>query len=286
MKTNHSPSHKFHDRFPASNVLNLSAALLAVGFMPVFAGPSNNSDSRENASMTSSAATRDNSVSRSDTRFLQEASHGNEREIALAQLAASKASDPQVRDFAQTLANDHRAIQNALQQLAVRKNVALTDAKAMSMDSTTERSMAKPGSLATYQDHNVPSVAGDPAMAVNTGTGSQIASADHTAMDRELAARGSEAFTSQTPAEMTATNMTDTPWTDDRHYRKLNKESGAEFDRDFVKLMVDEHESDLADFKKEAKSADNADVRAFAADHAFTLQQHLDQARSLAASLK
>jgi len=56
---------------------------------------------------------------------------------------------------------------------------------------------------------------------------------------------------------------------------RLSKLSGAEFDRAYVRLMVDDHKKDVADFKKEASSGKDPDVRGFASETLPTLQQHL-----------
>jgi putative membrane protein len=64
-------------------------------------------------------------------------------------------------------------------------------------------------------------------------------------------------------------------------YDRLSKLSGKAFDRQFVKMMVDDHKKDIKDFEKEAKSS-NEQVAAFAKDTLPTLHTHLDTAESLA----
>lgn len=62
-------------------------------------------------------------------------------------------------------------------------------------------------------------------------------------------------------------------------YDRLNKLSGAEFDRAYMSLMVDDHKKDVADFKKEADSGKDADVKSFAAKTLPTLQEHMQLAQ-------
>jgi putative membrane protein len=58
-------------------------------------------------------------------------------------------------------------------------------------------------------------------------------------------------------------------------YDRLSKLSGTEFDRAYVKLMVDDHKKDVSDFEKQASSAKDPDIRSFASQTLPTLQQHL-----------
>jgi putative membrane protein len=58
-------------------------------------------------------------------------------------------------------------------------------------------------------------------------------------------------------------------------YDKLAKLSGAEFDRAYVKLMVDDHKKDVAEFQKLSTSAKDSDLRSFVSQTLPTLQQHL-----------
>lgn len=60
----------------------------------------------------------------------------------------------------------------------------------------------------------------------------------------------------------------------------------AAFDKAYVKLMVKDHEEDVALFKKEAASGNNADVKAFAKETLPTLQHHLDMIKKIAANEK
>jgi putative membrane protein len=61
---------------------------------------------------------------------------------------------------------------------------------------------------------------------------------------------------------------------------KLAKLSGTDFDRAYMKHMLDDHKKDVADFEKAAKSAKDADVKDFAARTLPTLQSHLQLAQS------
>jgi len=57
--------------------------------------------------------------------------------------------------------------------------------------------------------------------------------------------------------------------------------SGTAFDKAYISDMVEDHEKDVADFKKEAATGKDPAVKAFAAKTLPTLQMHLQMARAL-----
>lgn len=65
----------------------------------------------------------------------------------------------------------------------------------------------------------------------------------------------------------------------------LAKLSGSEFDRAYVKAMVEVHEKDVAAFEAVAKNATDADVKTFAAETVPTLKHHLQMIRAMAKSM-
>ena len=67
---------------------------------------------------------------------------------------------------------------------------------------------------------------------------------------------------------------------------KLSSLSGAEFDRAYVQMMVDDHEKDVAEFQKQADSATDPDVKAFAAKTLPTLKKHLTAIQAIQDKLK
>ena len=67
---------------------------------------------------------------------------------------------------------------------------------------------------------------------------------------------------------------------------KLSKLSGADFDREYVKAMVADHENDVTAFTSVSKGATDADVKAFATKTLPTLEMHLEMIKSLADKMK
>ncbi len=65
-----------------------------------------------------------------------------------------------------------------------------------------------------------------------------------------------------------------------REVEKLRRLSGRDFDKEFIRVMVRDHEKDVAEFKKEAASGQGS-VQQLAAQTAPTLEKHLQTAHSL-----
>jgi len=66
---------------------------------------------------------------------------------------------------------------------------------------------------------------------------------------------------------------------------RLSKLHGAEFDREYMKAMLQDHEEDVPKFRKEASSASDPKVKDFAAKTLPTLESHLDMAKSINAEI-
>src|ERR1041385_341642 len=57
-------------------------------------------------------------------------------------------------------------------------------------------------------------------------------------------------------------------------------------DKAYIDMMVKDHEKDLAEFKEEASSGSDPDVKKFADDTAKMVQEHLDLAKEILGKLK
>jgi putative membrane protein len=66
---------------------------------------------------------------------------------------------------------------------------------------------------------------------------------------------------------------------------KLTKLQGAEFDRAYVKDMVEDHVKDVTAFEAVSKNATDADVKAFATKTLPVLRQHLQMIQGIAAKM-
>ncbi|MBX6369204.1 MAG: DUF4142 domain-containing protein [Rhodospirillales bacterium] len=187
-------------------MLKLFATTAAVALL-AFAGPSlaqtAPSTQRPAAgtampSGTSSTETKQK-ADRGDRKFMENAAHGNAKEIALGKMAQQKAQHPQVKQLAETIVKDHTEAGEKLGPIATSMGVDLSKA------------------MAAGQKDDV----------------------------------------------------------DD--FQKL---SGVEFDRKYVEAMVDDHEDDTEEFDEAAKNAKNPELKAWAAEVAPKLHNHLELAKA------
>jgi putative membrane protein len=108
------------------HVLALAALVLMVAFIPARAAD-------------------DSKLSSKDTKFVNNAASGGEMEVALGKLAATKATNDDVKKFGQQMVDDHSKANEELKGLAKGKGVDLTKAeeKATKMESKEEGKLAK-----------------------------------------------------------------------------------------------------------------------------------------------
>jgi putative membrane protein len=75
---------------------------------------------------------------------------------------------------------------------------------------------------------------------------------------------------------------------DEKHRKtldKLSKMRGGEFDRAYMRDMVEDHDKDVKKFRQEAEHGNDADLKAFAQQTLPTLEQHQKMAHDISKSL-
>jgi len=164
-------------------------------------GDTSTSTSDTGASSTTASRSSDK-LSWGDRRFVSKAAEEGHTEKQIAELAAQRATNPEVKSYAQKLVQDHSKVNSELKSIASQKNVDLD-------------------------------------------------------IDDDK----------------------------DRAYKRLNKQSGSEFDQEFVEHMIDAHEKDIKMYEKAASDAKDSEIRSFASKHVASLREHLQQAQSLQQSL-
>jgi putative membrane protein len=181
--------------------LSLAPALGAFGTLAI-------AQDRSSGAAASAAATgsqpRGKAMAGNDRRFVEKAMHGGQAEVELARIAQSRATQADVKAYAQRMQQDH-----------TKANEELT----------------------------------------------QIVNAKFTPMEMKPDAQHR------------------------READRLAKLSGAEFDRAYMRHMVEDHRKTVAEFEKAASSAQDEQVKAFAAKTLPTLQEHLKQAQTLHGAL-
>lgn len=70
------------------------------------------------------------------------------------------------------------------------------------------------------------------------------------------------------------------------HIDKLSKKSGKDFDKDYMDMMVNDHDEDVKEFDKAAANLEDMDLKSWASKTLPTLRTHQDSAKAIKAALK
>jgi putative membrane protein len=70
------------------------------------------------------------------------------------------------------------------------------------------------------------------------------------------------------------------------HINDLTAKKGADFDKDYVDMMVDDHKEDISKIEDEAKNGKDPDVKAFAAKTLPVLYKHLNSIKAIKDGMK
>jgi putative membrane protein len=105
-----------------TGLLALSPALLAQSGGTTSGSMSKTTTSK---SMTSTSTSK---LSSTDKKFVMEAAVGGMEEVQLGQLAAQKATDPDVKNFGQKMVDDHSKANDQLKQVASQKGITVPSA--------------------------------------------------------------------------------------------------------------------------------------------------------------
>jgi putative membrane protein len=108
----------------SSNRIAMAALTALLALTPaVFAQSTSGSMSKTTTKTTATTST--SKLSATDSKFVKEAAVGGMEEVQLGQLAAQKASDPDVKNFGQRMVDDHSKANDQLKQLASQKGVTV-----------------------------------------------------------------------------------------------------------------------------------------------------------------
>jgi putative membrane protein len=172
-----------------------------------------------------------------DHKFVMKAAEGGKWEVELGNLAVSKATSADVKQFAQRMVDDHGKAGGELAQLAQSKGITLPMSDATTAVNSSDPDVARVNASAT------------------TSAKTEM---DHSKMTKSEGQKVMD---------------------------KLSKLSGADFDREYMKHMVEDHVKDVALFEKEAKNGKDADLKAWAEKTLPTLKEHLQMARDVNAKV-
>src|SRR4051812_7316533 len=71
-----------------------------------------------------------------------------------------------------------------------------------------------------------------------------------------------------------------------KHKDDLSKKNGKDFDKAYMKMMVDDHQKTIDKFEDASKNSKDADVKSWADKTLPKLRMHLDSAKAINSSLK
>ncbi|MCW3080999.1 DUF4142 domain-containing protein [Segetibacter sp.] len=105
----------------------------------------------------------------------------------------------------------------------------------------------------------------------------QMMVADHTKANAELKAVAArkDVMISPSPIEK-----------HQKHIDELKAKKGADFDKAYVKLMVEDHKEDIEHFEDESSEGNDADVKAFATKTLPVLKKHLEHIQKIQDGMK
>jgi putative membrane protein len=207
-----------------------------------------------------SQAAKPGTVTSDDQEFAQKAAASGRMEVQQGKMAASKASNAQVKAFGNMLVKDHTAANQQLMTIAKRKNITIAD------DQRTVNNQASPaGGSSPTATTDTKSGASRSAKSGTTGT---------TGASGGVATTG-EARDRQSGAQAGAGQQME-PWM---------SATGNAFDRGFLEAQVKAHQEAIALFEKQANGGGDGDLKAFAQKQLPGLRNHLKQAQDLQAKL-
>jgi len=66
-----------------------------------------------------------------------------------------------------------------------------------------------------------------------------------------------------------------------KHVNDMQKKTGADFDKAYMNMMLDDHKDDIKEFQKAGNNCKDADLKTFALSTLPVLQKHLDSAKAI-----
>jgi len=151
-----------------------------------------------------------------------------------------------------------------------------TSTGTMSVDQSTSEFMTKVADVG-MTEVKLGQMAQDKAMSQRVKDFGAMMVKDHTAAGDEL-----KGMARQKNVTLPETMSND-------HQKKtddLNKKTGKDFDKAYMKAMVDGHQSTVNDFEKASKDTKDADVKAWVDKTLPTLKMHLDSAKAIQKTLR
>jgi len=94
----------------------------------------------------SSNAIADDSMAKKDVKFVNDAADGGMAEVAASKMAVDKATDPEIKNFAQKMVDDHSKANDELKAAAEKKGITVSTALSSSHQKMVDKLSAQAGS--------------------------------------------------------------------------------------------------------------------------------------------
>lgn len=189
--------------------------------------------------------------------FVHKAAIGGQKEVLLSSMALQRSANSEIQQFARRLVQDHSQANQELMRIAQTKGIEApaTNAFELAVNSSRSASTAEriepDSAVARTSDPDNRRGAGADSM------GRSKTAAEYRVLDSDLDAA-----------------------------RKLDRLSGAEFDRAYVKEMTKDHDKTVSLFESASKTLDDAELQAFASSTLPKLLDHYRMAQDLAERLR
>jgi predicted outer membrane protein len=290
--------------------LGLAGCALGLGVLSLQAQSSGSSGSstttRGNGTGTESTSSSERSarkastmakgMSRDDQKFIEKFGAANQREVALSQLALERATNPQVKAFAQKMVSDHSMAHREFMTVAAGGAI---EAGASTLSSATASLNHSSGTTAPATTTTSGTrTSGSTVAGVTTRNVDATESTDSTSRESRTASATNPTGTNRAAAtandtsstlsassgEQASLSMTGRDAKQDRAYKKLMDKKGEDFDQAYIKAMVKEHEEAvelLEDVVEDKDDERNPQVRAFANKMLPNIRAHLSEAKQI-----
>ena len=150
----------------------------------------------------------------------------------------------------------------------------VSDAKALSTQDKTFVDAAAKGGMMEVMMGELAAANATNASVKSLG---QMIAKDHKAANEELK-KWAGSVNYSLPASLDASQQ--------KMHDDLKVKKGADFDKAYVDMMVNDHKKDIAAFKKESTDGTDANVKAFATKTLPTLENHLKESEKVKSALK
>lgn len=247
----------------------------------------NNSTQQDNnraQSGNNNTSRQDGKISSSDREFAMKAAEGGRLEVMHAQMALQKSSNDEVKRYAQRMIDDHTKANQELMSVASGKGIMLpSDTQGQMQGANSEMRSGSSTSGGTTGTASSGSTSSG-----STGTSSASSGSGRTGTSASGTTNPSSATGATNPNTESSGDMrkTDSGMKMSKEHQaamdRLGKLSGAEFDREYLKMDLNDHKKTIELFEKQARGGRDAELKAFAEKTLPTLREHHQMARDIA----